>query len=89
MSCSVPVRASCPQPQNSATPKKHRPVATKEAKGAPMRHLAQHSSKPMEKRGEVGWDCQDKDCLEFRSTSAVGERCLAGGGKEVEGKPQK
>lgn len=64
MSCSVPVRASCPQPQNSATPKKHRPVATKEAKGAPMRHLAQHSSKPMEKRGEVGRDCGDKDCSE-------------------------
>lgn len=64
MSCSVPVRASCPQPQNSATPKKHKPVATSEAKGAPMRHLAQHSSKPREKRGEVGWDHWDGEHLE-------------------------
>lgn len=46
MSCSVPVRASCPQPQNSATPKKQSPVATREAKGAPMRQRAQHSNRP-------------------------------------------
>lgn len=43
--------ASWPQPQNRATPKKHSPVATREAKGAPTRHLAQHSNKPGQ-RGE-------------------------------------
>ena len=76
MSCSVPVRASCPQPQNSATPKKHKPVATSEAKGAPMRHLAQHSSKPREKRGEVGRDCWDGE----HSEPAAQEQASAGGG---------
>jgi len=84
MSCSVPVRASCPQPQNSATPKKHKPVATSEAKGAPMTHLAQHSSKPREERGEVGRDCQGGERLEY---TIVGEGgCPVGGEKQAEGK---
>lgn len=89
MSCSVPVRASCPQPQNSATPKKHKPVATSEAKGAPMRHLAQHSSKPREKRVEVGWGCRDREHLEpaAQEQGSTGRgRCPAGGGKQAEGK---
>lgn len=91
MSCSVPVRASCPQPQNSATPKKHKPVATREAKGAPMRHLAQHSSKPREKRGEMGWDRQDGERLEPAAqdqASTGGGRYLLEEGREVEGKPR-
>lgn len=91
MSCSVPVRASCPQPQNSATPKKHKPVATSEAKGAPMRHLAQHSSKPKEKRGEVGRDRWDRESSEPAAQEQAGVRegkCPAGGGKQVEGKPR-
>lgn len=91
MSCSVPVRASCPQPQNSATPKKHKPVATSEAKGAPMRHLAQHSSKPKEKRGEVGRGRWDRESPEpaAQGRASVGEgTCPAGGGKQVEGKPR-
>lgn len=53
ISFSVPVRASCPQPQNSATPKKHNPVATRDAKGAPTRHLAQHSNKPGEEEETI------------------------------------
>lgn len=85
MSCSVPVRASCPQPQNSATPKKHKPVATSEAKGAPMRHLAQHSSKPREKSDEVGWDGRDGECSE---PAAQEQTSTAGGGKQLEGKPR-
>ena len=42
----VPVSATCPQPQNSATPEKHRMVATSEAYGTPPRHLMQHSKQP-------------------------------------------
>lgn len=81
MSCSVPVRASCPQPQNSATPKKHKPVATSEAKGAPMRHLAQHSSKPREKRSEVGRDRRDRE----HSEPAAQEQASMRGGRCPEG----
>lgn len=42
----VPVRATWPQPQNRATPEKHRMVATREAYGTPPRHLIQHSKQP-------------------------------------------
>ncbi len=42
----VPVRATCPQPQKSATPEKHRMVATRDAYGTPPRHLIQHSKQP-------------------------------------------
>lgn len=60
ISFSVPVSASCPQPQNSATPKKHNPVATREANGAPTRHLAQHSNKPRKKEQETVMDVQQE-----------------------------
>ena len=42
----VPVSATCPQPQNRATPEKQRMVATSEAYGTPPRHLMQHSKHP-------------------------------------------
>lgn len=42
----VLVSATCPQPQNRATPEKHRMVATSEAYGTPPRHLMQQSKQP-------------------------------------------
>lgn len=45
----VPVSATWPQPQNSATPEKQRMVATSEAQGTPPRHLMQHSKHPAKK----------------------------------------
>lgn len=46
----VLVNATCPQPQNRATPEKHRMVATSEAYGTPPRHLMQQSKQPAGRR---------------------------------------
>ena len=49
----VPVRATCPQPQKRATPEKHKMVATKDAYGTPPKHLMQHSKQPAKKKNNV------------------------------------
>lgn len=48
----VPVRATWPHPQKSATPEKHRIVATNDAYGTPPKHLMQHSKQPMQKENK-------------------------------------
>lgn len=48
----VPERASCPQPQNSATPAYRRMVAKREAYGRTPRHLTQHSKHPGQRQRE-------------------------------------
>lgn len=50
----MPDRASCPQPQNRATPAYSKMVAMSDGYGIPPRHLMQHSKHPKYKKKKQG-----------------------------------